>query len=155
MKPARIDITLHRDTIPGSDTAARTRSARRILIVEDNFFVAHQCQSALNGAGYEVVGIVTSADDAVREALARRPSLVLMDIYLVGARDGIDAALEIFERAGIRSIFASALADAAGKARADAAQPLAWLAKPFSNRRLIATVTSAMEDVGASEPTQA
>jgi two-component system, response regulator PdtaR len=122
---------------------------QRILIVEDNQFVARQCQRALTDAGCEVVDIVTSADDAVRAALERRPQLVLMDIYLPGKRDGVDAAIEIFERCGIRSIFASAPADSADKARAEIARPLAWLPKPFSDKKLLATVESAIVDAQA------
>jgi two-component system, response regulator PdtaR len=122
---------------------------QRILIVEDNQFVAHQCQRALTDAGCEVVDIVTSADEAVRVALERRPQLVLMDIYLPGKRDGVDAAIEIFERRGIRSIFASAPADSVVKARAEIARPLAWLPKPFSDKKLLATVESAIVNAEA------
>src|ERR1700751_375488 len=152
MKPLRIDMTRDRDITPDRETIRLTRSSRRVLIVEDNVFVAHQCERALVEAGYEIVAIVATADDTVKEALKRNPALVLMDIYLPGSRDGIDAALEIFERAGIRSIFASALTDAAGRARAEAAHPVAWLAKPFSDRRLIATVDSAIEEANARLP---
>jgi two-component system, response regulator PdtaR len=122
---------------------------QRILIVEDNQFVARQCQRALTDAGCEVVDIVTSADEAVRVALERRPQLVLMDIYLPGKRDGVDAAIEIFERCGIRSIFASAPADSVVKARAEIARPLAWLPKPFSDKKLLATVESAIVNAEA------
>jgi two-component system, response regulator PdtaR len=141
MKPLRIAMPAEPE--PASDAVL----ARRILIVEDNYFVAHQCRSALLDAGYDVVDIVITADDAVRAAMDRRPELVLMDIYLPGKRDGIDAAVEIFQRFGIRSVFASALADTAVKARAESAQPLGWLAKPFNDRKLIATVKSALGDM--------
>jgi two-component system, response regulator PdtaR len=124
--------------------AAARLAGQRILIVEDNHFVARQCERALTGAGCEVLGIVTTADDAVRVALERRPQLVLMDIYLPGKRDGVDAAIEIFERCGIRSIFASAPADSTDKAHAEIARPLAWLPKPFSDKKLLATVESAI-----------
>ena len=147
MKPLRIDRTYDFGTAPETDP--RGQAGRRILIVEDNDFVAHQCEAALIEAGYEVVDIVTTADAAVKVAVERRPSLILMDIYLRGARDGVDAALEIFECCGIRSIFASALADPSGKARADSAQPLAWLAKPFSDRKLVKTVETAISDLDA------
>ena len=129
--------------------AATRLAGQRILIVEDNHFVARQCERALTGAGCEVVGMVTTADDAVRVALERRPQLVLMDIYLPGKRDGIDAATEIFERCGIRSIFASAPADSTVKARAEVARPLAWLPKPFSDKKVLATVESAIVNVEA------
>ena len=148
MKPLRIDRTYEFGA--GPETGPRGETNRRILIVEDNDFVAHQCETALIEAGYEVVDIVTTADAAVKVALERRPALILMDIYLRGQRDGIDAALEIFEQCGIRSIFASALADASGKARADAARPLAWLAKPFTDQKLVRTIEAAMSDVDAT-----
>jgi CheY-like chemotaxis protein len=143
MKPLRIEIPHELEKAP-SRVLDKPRVGPRILIVEDNYFVAHQCERALTEAGYEVVDIVMTAQEAVRVAIERRPELVLMDIYLPGTRDGIDAAIEIFERCRIRSIFASALADAGAKTRADAAQPLAWLAKPFNDKKLVATVSSAM-----------
>lgn len=129
-------------TAPGGPAAGQGR--RRILIVEDNQFVARQCQSVLTNAGCEIVDIVTTADDAVRVALDRRPQLILMDIYLPGRRDGIDAAIEIFARCGIRSIFASEPTDSAAKARAETAKPLAWLPKPFSEKKLLTTVESSI-----------
>jgi two-component system, response regulator PdtaR len=138
--------------IASGELAAR-QASRRILIVEDNHFVARQCERVLTEAGCEVVDIATTADDAVRLALKRRPQIVLMDIYLIGERDGIDAAMEIFEHCGIRSIFASAPADSAAKARAEAAQPLAWLPKPFSDKKLLATVESAVINLEASRVT--
>jgi two-component system, response regulator PdtaR len=149
MKPLRIEMTRDAESGRAGHAVADARLARRILIVEDNYFVAHQCESALIDAGYDVIEIVETADEAVQVVMDRRPELVLMDIYLPGKRDGIDAAVEIFQRFGIRSIFASALADAAVKDRADAAQPLAWLAKPFNDRKLVATVQSALDEVNA------
>jgi CheY-like chemotaxis protein len=130
-----------------SELPVRRRAGRGILIVEDNHFVAHQAESVLTDAGYEVVDIVATADDAVRVALERRPQLVLMDIYLPGKRDGVDAALEIFKRCGVRSIFASAPADPAAEALAATARPLAWLPKPFSAKKLLATVESGIANV--------
>jgi len=132
-----------------SEVPVRRRAGRGILVVEDNHFVARQAESVLTDAGYEVVDIVATAEDAVRVALERRPQLVLMDIYLPGKRDGVDAAIEIFERCGIRSIFASAPADSVVKARAEIARPLAWLPKPFSDKKLLSTVESAIVNAEA------
>ena len=119
-------------------------AGQRILIVEDNPFVARQCERVLTDAGCKVLDIVTTADEAVRVALKRRPRLILMDIYLPGKRDGVDAAIEILERCGIRSIFASAPADSTAKTRAETARPLAWLPKPFSDNKLLATIELAI-----------
>jgi CheY-like chemotaxis protein len=122
-------------------------AGQRILIVEDNHFVAHQFERVLTDVGCEIVDIVGTADDAVRVVLERRPQLVLMDIYLPGKRDGIDAAIEILERCGIRSVFTATPADSAAKTRAETARPLAWLPKPFSDKKLLATVELAVANV--------
>ncbi len=147
-----MEITGNAELASTCQPAPQAALPRRILIVEDNYFVVRQCESALLGAGYEIVGTAVTADEAVRAAMDRRPELVLMDIYLPGKRDGVDAAVEIFQRLGIRSVFASAPTDAAMKARAESAQPLAWLAKPFNDRKLIATVMSAFGDIDALLP---
>jgi two-component system, response regulator PdtaR len=135
LPPARQPSTIR-------DTGTHVR--RRVLVVEDNLFVAQQCKSALTKAGYEVVDVVTSAEEAVAHALQQRPDMVLMDIYLRGPRDGVEAALEIFERSGIRSIYASEVSDAGMQARAALTRPLAWLPKPFNDRKLVATVNAAL-----------
>ena len=136
---------------PGTIRDTGTRSRRRVLVVEDNVFVAQQCQSALTKAGYEVTGMVTTAEEAVEHALRQRPDMVLMDIYLRGPRDGVEAALEIFERSGIRSIYASVVLDAGMQARAMLAEPLAWLPKPFNDRKLVATVNAALRELVGPE----
>ena len=70
-----------------------------------------------------------------------------MDIRLAGDRDGIDAALEIFRTLGIRSLFASAHGDAQVRARAEAAQPLGWVAKPYRVETLLKAVEEALREL--------
>ncbi len=81
MKPLRIEMTRDSESGRAGIPAADAQLARRILIVEDNYFVAHQCESALVEAGYDVVDIVETADQAVQAALDRRPALVLMSSH--------------------------------------------------------------------------
>jgi DNA-binding NarL/FixJ family response regulator len=118
-----------------------------ILLVEDDFLVGMEVEAGLEGAGYEVAGIATTAEEAVELAAARRPALVVMDIRLASERDGIDAALEIFRTLGIRSLFASAHVDAQVRARAEAARPLGWVAKPYRVETLLAAVVEALNEV--------
>lgn len=108
----------------------------RILIVEDEFFIALNLEDMLLAQGHVPVGIATSADEAVLLAEQERPDLVLMDVRLIGVRDGIDAAIEIRSRFNIRSIFVSANADPQTKGRAQAAAPIAFLQKPLTEDRL-------------------
>ena len=125
-------------------------SPGRVLIVEDDFFIALEAEHALSFAGFTVVGTVATAEEAARMAEAERPDIVLMDIRLVGLRDGIDAAAEILSRFGIPSLFATAHSDPATRARGDsAAAPLGWLIKPYQRNELATAVTAAIAKVRA------
>ncbi|WP_218127861.1 response regulator [Belnapia rosea] len=116
-----------------------------MLVVEDEYFVALAAEDALASAGFEVVGVAATAEEAVEIAGTERPDLVLMDIRLAGARDGIDAASEIRGRLGIPSLFATAHSDAATRARGEgAAAPLGWLTKPYAPTELTAAVAAAL-----------
>lgn len=126
----------------------RERAARPcILLVEDDFLVGMEMESGLEDAGYEVAGVAATAEEAVALAAERRPALVVMDIRLAGERDGIDAALEIFETLAIRSLFASAHVDSQVRARAEGARPLGWVAKPYRVETLLAAVGEALNEV--------
>jgi DNA-binding NarL/FixJ family response regulator len=108
-----------------------------VLLVEDDFVVAADLEHELRAAGFEVVGVATTAEKAVELARGTKPALAIMDVRLAGRRDGVDTALELFRELNIRSLFATAHSDPATRARAEAASPLGWLAKPYSARLLI------------------
>jgi DNA-binding NarL/FixJ family response regulator len=116
----------------------------RILIAEDDYLVATQMEGALTQAGFEPAAVVASAEEAVKAAVDHRVALVVMDIRLAGARDGVDAAIELFQKHGLRCIFATAHADATVRQRAQAAEPLGWLQKPYSMTSLIEMVREAL-----------
>ena len=59
-----------------------------------------------------------------------------MDIRLRGARDGIDAAIEIRQRFDIPSLIISAHSDASARERAMPAQVLGFISKPFDRNLL-------------------
>ncbi|MGD0864376.1 MAG: response regulator [Rhizomicrobium sp.] len=120
----------------------------RILLVEDEFLIAMSIEGDLRDSGYDVVGIARSADTAAELSRSERPDLVLMDIRLVGKRDGIDAALEIYETTGIRCIFATAHCDTETIARARPAAPLGWLHKPYGRDSLLSTVEESLRILG-------
>ena len=120
-------------------------SARRVLVVEDEFFLAVQIEEWLLDNGLEVVDVVHTADEAIAVAETERPDLVIMDIRLASETDGITAALEILDRTGIRCIFATAFADAATRDRGEKARPYGWVRKPFTADVLLGAVKGALE----------
>jgi two-component system, response regulator PdtaR len=118
-----------------------------ILVVEDDYLVASDIESALLEAGFEVAGIATSAEEAVKLAASQHPILAVMDIRLAGRRDGVDVALELFAQHGIRCVFATAHYDQHVRARAAPAHPLGWVQKPYSMSVLIMHVRQALRDL--------
>jgi two-component system, response regulator PdtaR len=134
---------------PPSPRVASSSEAKRadpgaILIVEDDWFIASDIRDMVAAAGYRVTEIATTADEAVAAAVADPPDLVLMDIRLVGPKDGIDAALDIRDRVDSPCLLVSAHRDARLQARAAAARPRGWLMKPFSNQQLLAAIEDAL-----------
>jgi len=102
----------------------------RVMVAEDEYFVALDTSDLLTDAGYEVVAVVGTGEEAVAVAARLRPDVTLMDITLGGKMDGIEAAIALREM-GLPVIFASAHSDPPMLARGAMANPLAWLTKPF------------------------
>jgi DNA-binding NarL/FixJ family response regulator len=122
----------------------------RVLIVEDDYLIAMEAESVLADAGFELVGIAATADEAIEMAMRGRPALALMDIRLAGRRDGVDAALELYREHGIRCIFATAHSDREVLERAEPACPLGWLQKPYTMPSLVEAVRRALDEVNLS-----
>lgn len=109
---------------------------RRVLITEDNWLVAGEWRAALEEVGYEVVGVAASAEEALEICGQEVPDLILMDIRLLGERDGVDAALDARSLYGIPSVFVSAHDDSDVRRRAAEARPLGWIIKPVVAARI-------------------
>jgi CheY-like chemotaxis protein len=111
-------------------------TGRRILIVEDEMFVAMDIDLVVERAGHHAVGFAGTAERAVALADELRPDLVLMDIRLRGRRDGVDAAIEIRQRFDIPSLIVSAFTDVRTRERAAPARVLGFITKPFDHALL-------------------
>jgi DNA-binding NarL/FixJ family response regulator len=121
----------------------------RILIVEDQYFVAIDNELTLRSGGFEVVGLATTAKEAIELAECGRPDLVLMDIRLASRADGVEAAVAIYQRFGVRSLFTSGHADEQVREEAEHARPLGWLDKPYTSDALLAAVKQALAQLPA------
>lgn len=64
----------------------------RILIVEDEVFIAEMIKLYLEEQGHQVVGICISCEEAIAACEREKPQLVLLDIRLYGEKSGIDVA---------------------------------------------------------------
>lgn len=111
-------------------------SAARILVVEDEAIIAYDLERTLQRLGYDVPEVVAEGEAAIEAAARHAPSLVLMDIKLRGALDGVDAARAIRERLAMPVVFLTSHSDLATLSRAASAQPEGYVMKPFVERDL-------------------
>lgn len=111
-------------------------SRHSILVVEDEAIVAEDLAIKVRHLGYDVVGKTATGEEAVELARQHRPSLVLMDIRLAGAMDGIEAAQQIHQDCKLPVLFLTAHSDDATVERAQRAAAFGYILKPFSERDL-------------------
>jgi CheY-like chemotaxis protein len=117
-----------------------TTTAARILIVEDERLIAIDLQRRLTRLGYSVVALVASGVEAIQKALALLPDVVLMDIRLQGAMDGVEAAQQIQACVRIPVVFMTAYVDEETTQRIRATSPWGYLHKPFTVQQVQSTL---------------
>jgi CheY-like chemotaxis protein len=115
-----------------------------ILVVEDERIVAFDLKQQLEALGYRVAAVVPSGELAVEKAAELKPDLVLMDIHLEGAMDGVEAAERIHACLRIPVIFLTAYAEDETLSRAQASLPFGYLIKPLEVREVHATIQMAL-----------
>jgi two-component system cell cycle response regulator DivK len=115
--------------------------SRRILVVEDQEDNRQILRDLLANAGYEML----EAEDgiqAITQASKHRPDLILMDIQLP-MLDGYEATRRIKAKAELRHIpiiVVTSYALSGDDVKARAAGADGYVAKPFSPRKLLATI---------------
>jgi CheY-like chemotaxis protein len=82
-----------------------------ILIVEDEALIAEHLSSTLSRLGYEIAGIAESSEEALAAISEAAPQMIIMDIRIRGALDGIATAAVIRERFDIPLIYLTAHTD--------------------------------------------
>ena len=106
--------------------------SRKILIVEDEMITALDLRHQLHRLGYQVSAVAKSGEEAVRLSEELHPDLVLMDVNLEGAMDGIEASRRIQATARIPVVYLTAYPNLFVRTPSQMQQPYLCLSKPFS-----------------------
>jgi serine/threonine protein kinase/CheY-like chemotaxis protein len=133
---AGADMTRAAAASATTGSSSSTPPKRRVLVVEDDGIVATDIAGALIKFGYLPAGRASSGQEAVRKAEELRPDLILMDVRLRGAMDGISAAEVVRDRFGIPIVFLTASSDLTTMQRALQVTPNGYLVKPFRDVEL-------------------
>ena len=117
---------------------------KQVLIVEDERITASAIRGALINLNYAISSIVSTSNDAVKEALAKKPDIILMDIKLRGNKDGIHAAKKIRDKLDIPIVFITALMDQKILDRAKQICPYGYVNKPVDEKELYSIIELAL-----------
>lgn len=115
-------------------------TGRRVLIVEDEALIAWTLSTMIEDLGMAVAGMAATADDALAQAEALKPDLILMDIRLKGEKSGITACRLIRERSNVPVILVTGHGDPTSVRLAEEAGPAAILLKPVRAQHLEAAI---------------
>ncbi|MBX3199357.1 MAG: response regulator transcription factor [Labilithrix sp.] len=116
----------------------------RVLIVEDSDSIVRMIQALMAARGFDVRS-ASSGARGLEEAFAWKPHVILLDINLPGAYDGIQVCEKIRADKDIKDtpvIIISAMNDDEIKRRAHEAGATAYYEKPFSPLALLKEIES-------------
>jgi len=103
--------------------------------------IALDLEAAMTGLGFEICGLAPNAEEARSLAMSHQPDVVLVDVYLGGAREGIETARWLREVCDASIVFVTAHADDATIERIHRVVPGSpILSKPVYRERLAAAV---------------
>ena len=134
----------NRESFATSENDVASSVNNSVLIVEDEGLVALNIEGALTEAGFNVVGIVDTEDEAVTAAQELRPDVILLDITLREG-DGISAARRIQQSTNSKIIFVSGNWDPRTLAEAGEVLPAGFIRKPFVTDSLAKAVRDAIK----------
>ncbi len=125
-----------------SDLVSEART--KILIAEDDAIVALDLQGMVARLGYDVVAIVDNGHAAVAAANRFLPDIILLDMQLSGAIDGIEVARKIHETSSIPVIFCISSPDLSALFRAKDISYAGYLLKPINPDSLATTLDTVL-----------
>ena len=121
----------------------------KILILESQMIIAADVSLQFSKLGYDVIGINIRPEDALKTIQANRPDIVLINIDWQAIAGRLRTARIIRETFHIPVIFLSAHTDQELFKGMIAAQPYAFIAKPFDQKDLQRGVETALKRMAA------
>lgn len=123
-----------------------------VLIVEDELLTAQNLKANLEDHPFEVIEICSSGEDALKTVRKSLPDLVLMDIQLAGAIDGIETAGQIISQYDVPIIYLSDYIDSDTVDRAKRTFPANYLSKPYRKTDLLRALEIAFMNASKRTP---
>jgi DNA-binding response OmpR family regulator len=111
----------------------------KVLIVEDEWIVAHFIADVAISQGFEVVAVAQNYNEAKELITSKEIDCALVDINIKGSKHGLDVAILLKEKR-INFLFLTAYKDLETMKEAILLKPLLYLIKPVSQEDIIAAL---------------
>ncbi|WP_246343816.1 response regulator [Adhaeribacter radiodurans] len=119
---------------------------KRILIVDDSFYMRTMLKNMLTDAGYEVVGEAPNGQTALQLARETNPDLITLDVILPD-NTGLDVLKGIKkEQPDMKVIIVSAVGQEVIVNEAVENGAYSYIVKPFSEEKVLETVGNALKE---------
>ena len=106
-----------------------------IFIVEDEPLIVATIEVALRKQNFTIAGNADDVKTAIKDIERLKPDLVLIDIQLSGAKDGVDLATEL-DKQNYPYLYLSSQTDPNTINRVKFTNPLGYIVKPFTENGL-------------------
>jgi two-component system chemotaxis response regulator CheY len=124
---------------------------KRILIVDDSFYMRTMLKNMLTDAGYEVVGEAANGEQALEMAAATKPDLITLDVILPD-NTGLDVLKNLRQiQPDSKVVMCSAVGQEVIVDEAIENGALAYIVKPFSEEKVLEIVGAALQDNTAEQ----
>jgi diguanylate cyclase len=126
----------------------------KVLVVETELTVAETIANYLRQQGYALVGIVHSGEQAIQRAVSTCPDIVLIDVMLPGAVDGITAAGRIWAELRCPIVYMGGQVDGETLIRLKQTEAYGYLLKPLKPDALQIVLEIALQRHRVEQATQ-
>lgn len=119
---------------------------RRILVVDDSYYMRTMLKNLLNDAGHEVIGEASTGEEALKLALSLNPELITLDLILPDTtgleilktlmKKGVESKVIIVSAVGQEMVVKEAIDNGA----------LAYIVKPFNEERVLEVIESIFQE---------
>ncbi|GAA4350086.1 response regulator [Hymenobacter saemangeumensis] len=119
---------------------------KRILIVDDSFYMRTMLKNMLSDAGYEVVGEAANGEQALEMAASTSPDLITLDVILPD-NTGLDVLKSLRQlKPDSKVVMCSAVGQEVIVNEAIENGALAYIVKPFSEEKVLEIVGAALQN---------
>lgn len=113
---------------------------RRILVVDDSYYMRTMLKNLLSDAGHDIVGEAANGEDALKLAKSLVPDMVTLDVILPDTT-GLEVLKEIKkDQPNLKVVIVSAVGQEMVVNEAIQNGAIAYIVKPFNEEKVVEVV---------------